>query len=132
MGVTIDYGTDLDCADDLTEIMREISGQNVVAQAIYRRLTTPRGQLIDDEDYGIDVRSFLSRGVDAGRLREIEGTIRQEVLKDERVANVTAKATIDYKTYSMSVSLIVSTGDGPFRLVFSITADTVEFLKEGA
>jgi len=130
--MTVDFGTDLSCTDDLDETMKEISGQDVLAQAIYRRLTTPRGQLIDDPDYGIDVRSFLSRGVDAGKLREIEGTIRQEVLKDERVANVTAKATIDYKTYSITVSLIVTTGDGPFRLVFSITADTVEFLKEGA
>lgn len=130
--MTVDFGTDLSCTDDLDETMKEISGQDVLAQAIYRRLTTPRGQLIDDPDYGIDVRSFLSRGVDAGKLREIEGTIRQEVLKDERVANVTAKATIDYKTYSITVSLIVTTGDGPFRLVFSITADTVELLKEGA
>lgn len=130
--MTVDFGTDLSCTDDLDETMKEISGQDVLAQAIYRRLTTPRGQLIDDPDYGIDVRSFLSRGVDAGKLHEIEGTIRQEVLKDERVANVTAKATIDYKTYSITVSLIVTTGDGPFRLVFSITADTVEFLKEGA
>ena len=130
--MTVDFGTDLSCTDDLDETMKEISGQDVLAQAIYRRLTTPRGQLIDDPDYGIDVRSFLSRGVDAGKLREIEGTIRQEVLKDERVANVTAKATIDYKTYSITVSLIVTTGDGPFRLVFSITADTIEFLKEGA
>lgn len=130
--MTVDFGSDLSCTDDLDDVAREISGQDVLAQAIYRRLTTPRGQLLDDPDYGIDVRSFLSRGIDAGKLREIEGTIRQEVLKDERVANVTAQASIDYRSYSMTVSLIVTTGEGPFRLVFDITADTVEFLKEGA
>lgn len=130
--MSVDFGTDISCTDDMSEVAKEISGQDVLAEAIYRRLTTPRGQLLDDEDYGIDVRSFLSRGIDPGKLREIEGTIRQEVLKDERVANVTAKATVDYKTYSMSVSLIVTTGEGPFRLVFEVTADTVEFLKEGA
>lgn len=132
MAITVDYGTDISCTDDMDPLAREVSGQEVVAQAIYRRLTTPRGRLIDDPDYGTDVRSFLHRGLTTAELRAVEAAIRSEVLKDERIALVTVKATSADDGQSMTVVLNVTTGLGPFRLVFAVTAETVSLLKEGA
>lgn len=129
--MAVDFGSDLSCTDDLDPGAKEVSGEDALAQALYRRLTTPRGQLIDDPDYGLDIQSFLHRGITAGELRGIEGAIRAEVLKDDRVANFTAKATTSDGGASMEVNLVITTGTGPFRLIFQLTSETVELVKEG-
>ena len=36
------FGVDLDCADDLDPMMGLVDGLRLVAQAVYRRLSTPR------------------------------------------------------------------------------------------
>jgi hypothetical protein len=45
------------CARELEAAQRKALGD-----AIYRRMTTPRGSLPEDPGYGIDVRSFIMKG----------------------------------------------------------------------
>ena len=56
------FGTDISTPDaaDLDPYFGTVSGWRALAQAIGRRLITPRGSLIDDEAYGFDVRSRLN------------------------------------------------------------------------
>lgn len=127
-----DFGSDLSCTDDLDPNARELDGEQLVAEAIYRRLTTPRGALIDDPDYGLDVRSFLHKALTPSELQSIAGRIRTELLKDETIDDVQSSVTAAAGGQEIFVNLIVTTGQGPFRFVFSITAETVSLLQKEA
>ena len=92
-----DYGSDMSCVDDLDAMMTDLDGvadgPTVVAQAIYRRITTPRGMVIDAPDYGIDVAALLHKGMTRAELLGVAGVVRKEIMKDDRVASVDVVAT---------------------------------------
>jgi len=87
-----DYGTDVSCTDGLqTGVL--VSGNRLLAQALYRRLITPRGMLRGGEkeaDYGIDLVGLIGNINYPGMLAALPGQIRSECLKDERVSDVSA------------------------------------------
>lgn len=118
---TTGFGIDLDCSDDLREDMALATGARMLAQAIYRRLTTPRGAVLDAPDYGLDVRAFLSRGMTAAELAAIPGQIRSEVTKDERIEDADVHARMTAPD-TLELTIRCSTAAGPFELVISVTA----------
>lgn len=89
------YGSDVSCGSDLDEDVKELDGFDplVMKQAILRRLDTPRGSLPDDPNYGISLRSMLNAGADSERIASFGGIIRNEVCKDDRVANAIVEVT---------------------------------------
>lgn len=118
------FGSDLSCADDLTADMAELDTDDplVVAQAVYRRLTTPRGGLIDDPDYGLDVRSFLHKGMTPAEVRAIAGQIRLEILKDERVLDAEVRLRdVSMRRFTLEIACVTATG--PFELTGPVTAE---------
>jgi len=131
------YGTDLSCAEDLTDSMEEVSGLDarVRGEAIVRRLTTPRSTLPDvrgtdlrDWNYGIDLRSYLNRGVTADEIRGLASNIRSEVTKDDRVSGVTVTVTPSPNGSSLAIDLLVTPRDpsiGAFTLVLAVTSASV-------
>jgi hypothetical protein len=59
--MSTNYGRELSCTRTL-KTGRYVSGVTVVAEAIYRRLTTPRGMLLGGEsegNYGLDLMSLV-------------------------------------------------------------------------
>lgn len=58
-----DYGTDLSCVVDLDAGLAEVTGNTLLAQALARRLITPRGGLLDDPNYGYDLTQFLNADI---------------------------------------------------------------------
>lgn len=90
------FGSDLWCESDVRTDMLEIDGDDplVLAQALVRRLDCPRGALPDDRDYGISLRDMLSAGVSTADLPTLEGTIRNELAKDDRVESLDVVVTI--------------------------------------
>lgn len=91
----VGYGVDIYAWDRL-RTGRLVSGVELVAQAIYRRLTTPRGTVRDGEDgsvYGLDIQDFVGRVGTPDAIAAIPALVRAEVLKDDRLTNVTVKAT---------------------------------------
>jgi len=119
------YGSDISCARDLEEGMPEVSGQTVLAQALVRRLDCPRGALPDDGDYGIDLRSYLNRGLTVDQVRGLAGAIRSELTKDDRVDTVAVTVTPTPTGESIRVSIAVVPRDatlgGPFTLILAVT-----------
>jgi len=77
--MTTDYGIDLVCWDDLDEAMSEADS---VCAYVYRRITTRKGSLIDDPDWGIDVLEMLSGKADIASIR---AQIVAELSDDDRV-----------------------------------------------
>jgi hypothetical protein len=119
------FGVDLDCADDVLESMALAPPVRALAQAVYRRLITPRGMVLDAPDYGFDLRSLLSKGMTQADLATVPGVARAEVTKDERIADATASARmLDAATLELTIRCV--TGVGPFELVLDVTAAAVK------
>lgn len=120
-----DLGLDLSCVTDLEEDMAEVSGRTCLAQAIARRLTTPRGGLIDDPGYGYDLRDLLNADVGPRELAAAASAAENECLKDERVLS----ATVSIVYAQQTVDVALEDADGPFKLVLAVDTVTVAILQ---
>lgn len=125
-----DLGTDIYCVDDLDPAFATVDGTKAVAQAIARRLGTPRGALFYDPDYGYDLRAFLNAPIDDRMLFQIGVGVENEARKDERVFDAQAVATYDVQTETMTVVLRGSTSSGPFQLILAVDEVSVEVLRD--
>lgn len=128
---TVDFGADTSCTDELRP-GRVVAGVDLVSDAIYRRLTTPRGRLIDDPDYGLDVRAFLGSALTPRELAGIPGTIRGEIKKDPRVdvcAVRVTRETAGLGTEMLRIEITCTTAIGPFTSVLLVGEQSVERLR---
>ena len=121
------YGRDLSCVADITPDAAEVDpmSETAVVQAVIHRLTTARGTLIDDPDYGIDVRAFCNRASTPLELRAIADQCAGEIAKDDRVLDATVTATFTDATRTLRVSVRLECADptlGTFDLTFAVDA----------
>ena len=123
------FGVDLDCVQDCTPYLTEVDpfSTRALGQALIRRITTPRGSVIDDQDYGLDIRSYLNRGVTVSDLNGIGGRIRGEMMKDDRVQNCEVTVTLpSLRTLRVSCEVTpVSPFGNTFDLVFTVSDATL-------
>jgi hypothetical protein len=122
----IDLGTDFMGLRDIDPNFTLVGGKLVYAFAIARRLTTPRGSLFYDDDYGMDLRQFLSGSVQ--RPDVIQAQVETEALKDERTQD--AKCTVAFENETLSVELLLTTSEGPFNLTVAVSSLTTQLLLE--
>ena len=121
-----DYGNDIDCGSDLDPSMREVSGWWMLAQAMLRRLITPRGSLIYDQDYGYDLRSFIGSAE-----TPTAGAIENELLKDGRLRSVEVSVAVAGDAVEVRVNA-TAYEVGEFALTLSIGEVTADVLPEAA
>ncbi len=127
--MAINYGRDLSCLNRL-ETGRTVTGTELVLQAIYRRLITPRGSVIDAPNYGTNIEELLSRAYTKEGLASIPGIIRAEVLKDERVLTATVKARFEtFPNVRLVVEIDCTSAAGPFDLTLGVSEVSTELLK---
>jgi len=84
------YGREAWCLTG-TSTTRFVSGRALVAQALYRRFTTPRGTLRRNGEalaYGYDVAGLVGRVGSPAALAILPSAMRGEALKDDRVRDV--------------------------------------------
>lgn len=126
-----DFGTDMSALPDLSFSLKR--GLGNLAEAIARRLITPRGGLFYDPSYGLDLRQYLGEALTDEVRYEIETLTAAECEKDERVLSATA-TLIDGppQARSLRVALELETADGPFRLILRVDAVNVEVLRADA
>lgn len=125
-----DFGTDLSCVTDLSEDCRPVSGQLLVCQAIARRLSTPRGRLIDDPNYGYDLTDSLNDDMGPADIAEIQAGATAECLKDERVLSATVTVTLP-STGELTIVINLDLGEGPFDLTLAVKDTAVEIIGVG-
>jgi hypothetical protein len=123
------YGKDLDCVTDLTDNWDEVDPFTVraIGQAIVRRLTTRRGQLRDDPDYGHDIRQYLHGAQTASDILDAQGETLSEITKDDRVDDAVVTVAIEAGR-SMRVTINITPVDarlGPFTLTLAVTSGAV-------
>jgi hypothetical protein len=119
-----EYGTDFACVEDLDAKLSLASGPRMVAEAVVRRLSTPRGGLWYDPAYGTDLRGYLNGA--SSRFR-VASDVEREALKDERVAAAAASVTRSASTLSVAIELTLETGV-TFDLTLSVSELTVELV----
>lgn len=129
--MAIDYGTDLSCIEDLEEECRVVSEPRVVlAQAIIRRWSTPRGTLPDDEDYGTDLAENINEDFDTLTMPRVTSDARAEALKDDRVIDCTIyEEAFDATTERLTFKAAIDGVEGPLTLTVAVTALTVTLLN---
>lgn len=124
------FGTDLDCITDIGPSMALAANARNMGNAIARRLTTPRGSLIYDPDYGFDVRALLNAGTTDNGAAITQSQIANEVVKDERIGSCDPTFVFVQSTGQLIITLSITLSNGaPFTLVLSATALTVTILQ---
>jgi phage baseplate assembly protein W len=126
-GAQTNFGSAWNCVTDVAMPSVMVSGNTVVAQSILRRLTTPRGRLIDDANYGYDLTQFLNAALTTAQLSQIAKQAAAECAKDAQVLR--ASLTVMLTNGVLLVTGTVYTANGPFQLVLSVSAVTVALLQ---
>lgn len=126
----IDGGSDVLVFPGLDETFTLVNDGRVLAEALARRLTTPRGTLPFHADYGLDLRGYLNESMTQDVLYRLKAAVERECELDERV--LTASATVSYAfgTQALGVRISVTTSNGPFKFVLNVTSLTVQMLGE--
>lgn len=120
------YGVDLVCVDDLTARMLETTSDGTagLAQDAYHRITTRRGQLPDDPDYGLDVIAMLSTALTAAQLQALPDQISGEILKDDRFTAADTAVAFSYATKTLDIKISLTPADStiaPFLLIIAVS-----------
>ena len=131
--MTTDFGRDIWC-DDSLRTGRMATGSRLVAQGAYHRLITPRGTLRggdDEADFGLDLAGIVGSVTSDADARRLEGMVRGEIRKDERIASVSVVVTrtVTGAEVSLRVDIAAETDSGPFDLVLGVSLVSVEVLS---
>ncbi len=124
-----EYGSELSCLGDIASDGRMVTGFRVVAEAIYRRLTTPRGRLIGDPDYGFDLTQYVNADVSPRDLAGLRAAVVAECAKDERVDSISVESelsTAGVLTLTILIGLVTL---DEFTLVITASEVTVELVS---
>lgn len=116
------YGLDITCGERGLEPGRISSGRRLVAEAVYRRLTTRRGTVPGSPSFGVSVTRFIGLETTTPNARRVAEELRTEVAKDDRVVHVAAQGyvtTIGVSTL-LETRLDVRCADGPFELTVRV------------
>lgn len=122
--IDLGFGLDVSCYvnGDLDATFAPMTGARVVAEAVARRLETPRGSLADDPDFGFDVISLLNDGASPTRLALSAAAIAAEAEKDERVLSADTTVVFDAGARTLRIRIALVTSAGPFPLVLDVSA----------
>lgn len=121
------WGTDLTAYHDLRLMVH--SGLANLAEAIIRRLITPRGRLFYDPEYGFDVRSYLNEAARPDVLYEIERRVEEQCELDPRIAAATASATFDAQARTLRLSVDLELSDSRSPQIVPANRVTLEVLR---
>lgn len=114
---------------DLDPYFREITGLRVIAEAVARRWTSPRGSLFWDLDAGEDVTAYLNAKFDPTRIDYLQAALSAEAQKDERVQGCSVLVVYEQATKRLRIrgAITPSTGE-TFQFVLAIDAVTARVL----
>lgn len=121
------FGISWSCVSDLTMPSVMVSGFRVVAEAVLRRWSTPRGGLIEDPTYGYDLTNAIGEDIDAQTLASMSQGAATEAEKDPRVR--ACFVTLGLINSVLTVQARIETAEGPFTLVAAVSGITVTLLQ---
>lgn len=124
------FGRDTSC---LTELRpgRYATGARLVAEAAYRRLTTPKGALLggdDEANYGLDLLEVIGAMNPKAIAAALPAQIRHELLQDDRISSVDAVCNVVTSGPNTTIQIEISaeTDVGPFDLTLAVSDVSVD------
>jgi hypothetical protein len=109
--------------------MRMQTGRALLAQRLLCRLSTPRGSVIDCPNDCIDLRDSLSDGMTTQQIAALGSVVQQECLKDQQVTACNVTGTFSFTTSVLTMTIMVTSGAGPFTMVLAVSQVTVQLLN---
>lgn len=130
------FGREMSCMSSIRP-GRYVDGVRVVAEAVYRRLTTPRGVLRggeNEEYYGLDLTELVGSLTSSSEIAALPGKIENELQKDERIDSVTVDIipVTEGPVITLTITVECTTAEGPFSLQVSASDVSVELLSLNA
>lgn len=131
------FGSDLwlgvqkDGSLDIDPTMREVSGLGVLAQSLAMAQLTPPDSCIGAPGQCIDIRQFLSKGTTQSGIQQLVATSRQQLLRDQRVRDVTITSSFVFQTSTLTLVEQVDSLAGPFTLTITIDKLMTTLLLNG-
>src|SRR5690349_17455127 len=111
-------------------MLRLVSGSEMMGQVCLRRLYCRQGSLLSNpNDNTLDARDFVGDGVSQKDLPKIGGLCQGALLGDPRIATANVLASFTPSTKTLTLNITGTGSQGPFSLVLSVTAVTVEILR---
>lgn len=128
-------GTDTSCLTDLSTIDILISGSNMLAQRLLRRLTTPAGamNLIDpDPNAGIsfDLNQLINRAYTSQDQITDQQQISTVCQADQEVLDCSVQITPPKQDRILKISIVITTAQGPFSLTIGVDQLNAQILYE--
>ena len=121
------YGIDIYFdGSDVLPSLQLINTEIIVLQALVRRLTTTRGRLFYDQEYGFNINDILKAPLQSTSFYKSE--IKNEVLKDERVSSADVSLSLVDEVLTINIKVLLEDGE-EFLLIFSINNKTNEELE---
>lgn len=121
-------GEDISGVRSIDRALTVASGRRALAEAILRRLTTPRGGLVGSPAYGYDALDTIGASVPAG---VVEQRVLEQVLAEEEVEDARCSVAFDARLGSMTILVEVTEAGGPFELTLTSDQFTVSALVDG-
>lgn len=125
-------GVDILAPDDLDPRFILCNGFVCFGQDIVHRLSTDPGTLVDDADYGYNVRQLLNKGYTNSELAGFAPVIGHEVEKDPRAQDATVTIVAVTGLYQLQIGIQGQTAQGPYTLVLGVNNLTVALLASQA
>jgi phage baseplate assembly protein W len=117
-------GTDVVIGKNVTLV----TGFENLGLQLIRRLSTPRGALFYDPNYGDDIRLFLNKPITPSTIKQIEYVVKTQCEQDPRVDNADVSVTYNQSLLALVVTISITTFLGPFTLVISVSSLTIDML----
>ncbi len=124
------YGTDTAATTDTSPVWGIASGTTNLAYSLVRRLSTPRGGLFYDLNYGTDLRAYVNRRISGAAVNNLPADISAECAKDDRVQATTETVAFTSQTRALTVAIEVQPIVGQaFTLILAATSVNVTLLS---
>jgi hypothetical protein len=129
------FGTDLatvmlpDGSIDLDPGMSEVTGRPLLIQRCLRRVTTPRGSVVDAPNDCVDLRSYLRAGATTATPSNIQVQLQKEFLKEQGVTS--AKVGVTFVNSTLTITASLASSYGPLDLTFNLSAANITVLVDG-
>lgn len=120
------YGNSIIDADPS---MRTTTGRALLQQSLLCRLTTPLGSVIDCPNDCIDLTALVSDGMTTSQIKQVFGTVQNEVLKDQRVTAAFVTGSFNPATSTLTIAISVQSSYGPFTFTLEVSQVTVKLLN---
>jgi hypothetical protein len=129
------FGVEMYCLDGI-RTGKVVRGRTALAQAIYRRLSTPRGTLRGGDEeaaYGLDLAGLVGRVSVGTAISALPGMIAAELSKEDRIISSLARVSQDASSnglvsFTIEIDVIPEDESGDFTLTIAVSAVSAKFL----